>query len=100
MLISEILENKRKTLIATGDPLAVSFSSAEIKALKNLTELRIYKLKAQISDDFERSSDLIDCSTRILNGDDLNRVLEFCMLKNPYVGAEITAVFPILKRPR
>ena len=96
MVIEEILQAKRAELLHYGLPTAAKFSLEEIEALSTGTLLRVFKLTHPFPSDFERSQDLLDCTKRIVAGDCIYRVLEFCILKNKILRKPVTGIFPRL----
>lgn len=93
MEIREILDDKRKELLKTGNPLAVGFTIEDINTLADISSLRRLKLQLAFPDKFEQSSDLFACARSIIEGDSDYRVLEFCMLKNKVLRLPIQQVF-------
>lgn len=94
MQIETILQEKKSILSHTANPLVVQFTAEEINVLGDVSELRLLKLRIPAPESFECSSDIFDCNRRLLIGDSIYRVLEFCMLKNRVLHAPVTAVFP------
>jgi hypothetical protein len=86
--------------LESGDPLAVEFAVADINVLSDVTQLRVLKLSQVFPVEFEISKDVFDCANRIIRGDSLYRVLEFCMLRNRVLVHYVTEVFPVLKRSK
>lgn len=98
MQISDILEDKKNQLLANGDPISVTFDAVDINSLSDVTKLRLFKLKATMPADFTPSKDMFDCARRIIEGDSIYRVLEFCMLRNRVLVYYVTSVFSQLRR--
>lgn len=96
--IQEILTEKEAQLLSTGDPLSVQFTVSEINTLSSVNKLRAYKLKNAFPQDFEKSVDVFDCVSRIIEGDSIYRVLEYCMLRNRVLVLYVTSVFKAMKR--
>lgn len=93
MEISEILESKRKELLRAGNPFKVKFDLEEINVLADVNELRKLKIMVPFPANFERSPDLFACTKKIIDGERTYRVLEFCVLKNRVLEAQVKQVF-------
>lgn len=93
MDIVSILEEKQRGLLETGNPLKVDFTMSEINALADVNELRRLKLVVSFPNTFEQSQDIFDCTKRVIEGDTLYRILEFCVLKNKVLRMPVKQVF-------
>lgn len=93
MDILNLLKQKQAELMEGGNPLSIVFTVNEINTLSEKSQLRMLKLSCAFPDEFAKSSDLFACTKKIIEGDGIYRVLEFCMLKNRVLIAPITSVF-------
>lgn len=96
--VYQVLLDKQKQLLDTGDPLCVQFDIADINTLADQTQLRLLKLSEVFPSEFEQSDSLFDCADRIIRGDSIYRVLEFCVLRNRVLVHYVGGVFEALKR--
>ena len=96
MQIKEILEEKQKVLKHYGLPASATFTLDDINVLSDKDLLRAFKLVNKFPKEFERSRDSIDCVKRIVAGDSIYRVLEFCIIKNRILREPVSAIFPRL----
>lgn len=93
MTAMEILENKRTELQAKGNPLEVEFSADELNILGDISNLRNLKLVLTFPKNYKHASDIFDCTYKILHGDEICRVLEFCVFANPCLRTVVYQVF-------
>lgn len=93
-----ILHQKQDELIQKGNPLAVVFTVDEINTLADEGQLLSLKFEKEFPKDFKVSSDLFECAEKIIKGDNIYRVLEFCMLKNRALVKTIVSCFAGLAR--
>lgn len=93
MTILDILEEKRKALSQSGNPLDVPFTVEELNTIGDIKNLRNLKLVLSIPRDFTVSSDIFMCTKKILDGEGPVRVLEFCVMANPCLRTAVTSVF-------
>lgn len=91
--IYSILVQKRDALVKCGDPFAVDFNVKEINILSDLNQLRLLKLTTPFPGDYKVSSDIFDCTHKVLLGNDLYRTLEYCVWKNRVLFPYISKVF-------
>lgn len=78
MNIVNILENKRIQIVKGQD---IDFTVEELNVISDPNQLRALKLRVPL-DSFEQTTTVAACSERIKNGDNLYRVLEYCILSN------------------
>ena len=93
MEILNILQDKQSALQRCGNPLLVPFTVDEINTLSDLNRLRCLKLSVPFPAGFERTTDVFTCAKKILDGDNVYRALEFCVLKNRALRFPVTKVF-------
>lgn len=96
MNIYNILLEKEKVLKHYGLPTAVTFTLDEIDELADKSSLRAFKLFYRFPADFKRSRDIVDCTKHIVEGDNIYRVLEFCIMKNRILRQPVISIFPKL----
>lgn len=96
MDLYKILLEKQKVIQHYGLPSSVVFTVDEINLLSDSNLLRVLKLTHKFPTDFKCANNLLECTKMIVAGDDIYRVLEFCILKNRVLRMPVSAVFPRL----
>lgn len=91
--IYKVLMEKRSKLLNAGDALAVEFTLDDINVLSDLNQLRTLKLKTPFPADYEPASDIFDCAQKVIAGEDVYRILEFCVRQNRVLSPHVTQVF-------
>ncbi len=97
-MIMRILLQKQEELRQKGNPLAVQFTVEEINTLSDENQLLALKFEKEFPKDFKTSTDLFDCTDKILRGDNIYRTLEFCILKNRALVKSVVSCFSGLER--
>lgn len=95
MRVKEILQEKKRQICCVGNPCLIEFTAEEINILSDLDELRCLKLQESMPRGYEPERDPFTCFRRILEGDSIYRVLEFCLLKNRALRNSVPKVFSV-----
>lgn len=93
MKIEDILNEKLEIVLSSDNPQTVKFTLEELNTICDTSNLRELKLNVPFPVPFEKSTNIFDCHHRILSGDSIYRVLEFCILRNPYAKEAVRKVF-------
>ena len=96
MEIYTILMEKQKVLQHYGLPTAAQFTLEEIETLSDVNLLRAFKLTHKFPQDYEKSANILECVGKIIAGDNIYRVLEFCIFKNKVLRMPVYSIFPRL----
>ena len=93
MKLKNLLEKKLEVILSADNPQTVKFTLDELNIICDTNNLRELKLAVSFPTPFEKSASVFDCHLRILSGDSIYRVLEFCVLRNPYAKEAVHKVF-------
>lgn len=96
MTVEEILNDKLMQLKDSNGMTDAAFSKSDIDVLMDINNLRVFKLKNPMPEDFKFADSKAESIQFVLDGNDqLYRILEYCVITQPVLQIEFTMFIKI-----
>lgn len=92
-MIIQILEDKRNQLLQSNGEADAKFCKADIDILMDVNELRVFKMKHQMPENFTFAKSKQESINHVLHEESLYRVLEYCIISQPVLQISVRKVF-------
>lgn len=94
MTVEEILNDKLMQLKDSNGMTDAAFSKSDIDVLMDINNLRVFKLKNPMPEDFKFADSKAKSIQFVLDGNDqLYRILEYCVITQPVLQIPVHNVY-------